>query len=144
LDAYEESLLEPAFAQHFYCEEAYTMKPLATWQHKRVILMGDAAHPMGTVMGLGTGLALEDAQVLLSSLTKHSNLFTALAEYEAKQIPRTIAFKQLEQEITDFILYANDAQYSHFIAEFKQKTPLEANGNLIKHLKASSRVEPAI
>ncbi|WP_419420555.1 FAD-dependent oxidoreductase [Legionella sp. D16C41] len=136
LDAYEQSLTEADFNQHFYCEEAYTMSKLQNWHKERVVLVGDAAHPLGSILGLGAGCGLEDSYWLAANL-KNKSFSEAITAYEQRQIPRIAKFYQLEKAMTDFILNANDEEYTHFISEFKRKTPFEANQELINVLKIS-------
>jgi 2-polyprenyl-6-methoxyphenol hydroxylase-like FAD-dependent oxidoreductase len=65
--------------------------PLPTWRRGRVVLLGDACHPMTPYMASGAAMALEDAVVL-------ARCFDALADarvehvldaYEATRKPRT-------------------------------------------------------
>lgn len=135
MDAYELSLPQPEFNPHFYCEESYTMPPLNQWHDRNVVLIGDAAHPIGSVMGLGAGCGLEDSNVLVTNL-KTKKFSEAISTYEQKQIPRMARFYQLEKSMTDFILNANHNEYSRFIAECKNKTPVEFNQELIDCLKS--------
>lgn len=133
LNAYEQSLICPEFQRHFYCDESYTMPVMHQWHDRRVVLIGDAAHPMGSVMGLAAGCGLEDSDVLAKNL-KNKSFSEAIIAYEQKQIPRITKLYQLEKNMTDFILDANLNEYQQFIAELKNKTPLEANQTLINSL----------
>jgi salicylate hydroxylase len=49
----------------------YRLPPLPTWSADRIVLMGDAAHPMLPYLAQGGVLALEDALVLGQSLAAH-------------------------------------------------------------------------
>ncbi|KAI0739994.1 FAD/NAD(P)-binding domain-containing protein [Daedaleopsis nitida] len=69
-------------------------KPLSTWIHPshRVILLGDACHPMLPYRAQGAAMAIEDGAVLgnlLSRLTHPSQLPALLKGYEALRLPRT-------------------------------------------------------
>jgi FAD-dependent urate hydroxylase len=134
LDIYEQSLTQDEFRNHFYCDESYTMSQLSKWHDHRVVLIGDAAHPIGSIMGLGAGCALEDSSVLVSKL-KNKKITDAISEYEQQQIPRMFLFYQLEKKMTDFILNANNEEYNQFISELKSKTSFEASRELINCLK---------
>jgi hypothetical protein len=59
---------DPEFSSHYFCNENYDMKPLEHWHGDRVVLLGDAAHPMGSINGFAANIALEDAQVLVNAL----------------------------------------------------------------------------
>lgn len=73
--------------------DIYDRKPLDTWSKGRVVLLGDAAHPMLPNLGQGGAQALEDACVLACCLEKAAD--TTLSEisitfesYEKIRIPR--------------------------------------------------------
>jgi 2-polyprenyl-6-methoxyphenol hydroxylase-like FAD-dependent oxidoreductase len=59
-----------------------------SWVSGRVVLVGDAAHAMTPNMGQGAAMALEDAAVLVESLTNHATVDRALVEYESRRKPR--------------------------------------------------------
>ena len=58
------------------------------WCSGRVALIGDAAHAMTPNMGQGAAMSLEDASVLVETLTNHATIERALTEYEARRKPR--------------------------------------------------------
>ena len=62
--------------------------PLPTWRRGRVVLLGDACHPMTPYMASGAGMALEDAAVLARCLVEFGDVDTALRIYEATRKPR--------------------------------------------------------
>ncbi|MGE0035286.1 MAG: FAD-dependent monooxygenase [Xanthobacteraceae bacterium] len=68
--------------------------PLPTWRRGRVVLLGDACHPMTPYMASGAGMALEDAAVLARCLTDIRNVDTALEIYEATRKSRASAVQQ--------------------------------------------------
>jgi 2-polyprenyl-6-methoxyphenol hydroxylase-like FAD-dependent oxidoreductase len=89
-------LLEGVFARHL-CGQALLVPASAgsevpwlhfrrvsnaSWSHRNVVMLGDAAHTTHFTLGSGTKLAMLDAASLASNLRKHSDLPTALAEYE--------------------------------------------------------------
>jgi salicylate hydroxylase/6-hydroxynicotinate 3-monooxygenase len=64
--------------------------PLPTWRGGRVVLLGDACHPMTPYMAQGAASALEDA-VVLSRCLVHvgtDGIDGALSKYEATRKPR--------------------------------------------------------
>ena len=135
LDYYTASISRPEYAAHYYCGEAYDMQPLPTWHKKNVILIGDAAHPMGSIMGLGVNLALEDAEVLVNSLYTEKNIAAALSKFESRQIPRTNAFAAVEKEQKEFLLKASEADYQthlHKLKTIPPETDLQAFMDLLK------------
>jgi salicylate hydroxylase/6-hydroxynicotinate 3-monooxygenase len=66
-------------------------EPLATWQQGRVVLLGDACHPMTPYMAQGAASSLEDAVVLSRCLqgVRTDGIAAALGRYEATRKPRT-------------------------------------------------------
>jgi salicylate hydroxylase/6-hydroxynicotinate 3-monooxygenase len=68
--------------------------PLPTWRRGRVVLLGDACHPMTPYMASGAGMALEDAAVLARCLAEIGNVEDALRIYEATRKPRASAVQQ--------------------------------------------------
>jgi len=64
-----------------------------TWTSSRVTLLGDAAHAMNPLFGLGTNNAIEDADVLSQALLNYSpeNYISCIQEYEREMIKRTSA-----------------------------------------------------
>jgi 2-polyprenyl-6-methoxyphenol hydroxylase-like FAD-dependent oxidoreductase len=52
------------------------------WGRGRVVLLGDAAHPMTLNLSQGAGQAIEDAVALVRKLAEHDDVPTAAAAYE--------------------------------------------------------------
>ncbi|MEI7024927.1 FAD-dependent monooxygenase [Paenibacillus sp. y28] len=86
IEAVVESTPEEAVLAH----DIFDMKPLPYCSAGRVVLLGDAAHPMLPNLGQGGAQALEDAWVLADLLLAlPGNLPAALAEYEHRRRART-------------------------------------------------------
>jgi 2-polyprenyl-6-methoxyphenol hydroxylase-like FAD-dependent oxidoreductase len=66
-------------------------EPLARWSDGRVVLLGDACHPMTPYMAQGAATAIEDAAVLSRCLgeTDGEDISGAWRRYEAHRKPRT-------------------------------------------------------
>ena len=65
--------------------------PLVGWVHGRVVLLGDAAHPMYPVGSNGASQAILDARALAEAVVAERDLDAALARYEAERLPATAA-----------------------------------------------------
>lgn len=63
--------------------------PLPTWHEERVVLLGDACHPMPPFQAQGAAMAVEDAVVLAKCLHAYGVSTTALSTYERLRKPRT-------------------------------------------------------
>ena len=64
---------------------------LEQWSSGRVVLLGDAAHPMLPFLGQGAANALEDAMILTRCLTSESTAEKAFALYQQTRGPRVRA-----------------------------------------------------
>jgi salicylate hydroxylase/6-hydroxynicotinate 3-monooxygenase len=67
-------------------------EPLPHWSQGRVVLLGDAAHPMTPYMAQGGATAIEDAAVLarcLAEVGDSADIERAFRRYEAHRKPRT-------------------------------------------------------
>jgi salicylate hydroxylase/6-hydroxynicotinate 3-monooxygenase len=65
-------------------------EPLPRWSDERVVLLGDAAHPMTPNLGQGGCQAIEDALQLAACLAREKKeVAAALKNYESRRIART-------------------------------------------------------
>jgi 2-polyprenyl-6-methoxyphenol hydroxylase-like FAD-dependent oxidoreductase len=66
-------------------------EPLSRWSEGRVVLLGDAAHPMTPYMAQGAATSIEDAAILARCLdaVKGDDIEGAFRRYEAHRKPRT-------------------------------------------------------
>ena len=67
----------------------YDRIPLKSWSDRRVVLLGDACHPMLPFLAQGAAMAIEDAYVLARLVTSRDTLNAALGAYELIRKPRT-------------------------------------------------------
>jgi 2-polyprenyl-6-methoxyphenol hydroxylase-like FAD-dependent oxidoreductase len=66
-------------------------EPLSRWSDRRVVLLGDACHPMTPYMAQGGATAIEDAAILARCLQEVNgeDIEGAFQRYEAHRKPRT-------------------------------------------------------
>jgi len=66
-------------------------KPLPLWSSGKIVLLGDACHPMKPHMGQGAAMAAEDAVILVRCLEHHrwEDIISALKMYENCRKART-------------------------------------------------------
>jgi 2-polyprenyl-6-methoxyphenol hydroxylase-like FAD-dependent oxidoreductase len=62
--------------------------PIRSWHRGRVVLLGDAAHPMTPNIAQGACQAIEDAVVLADRLATEPDLPRALRAYEERRVSR--------------------------------------------------------
>jgi salicylate hydroxylase len=67
----------------------YHRPPLPTWSSDKIVLLGDAAHPMVPFLAQGAAMAIEDAYVLAELLSQPIALSQALKCYESSRMGRT-------------------------------------------------------
>jgi 2-polyprenyl-6-methoxyphenol hydroxylase-like FAD-dependent oxidoreductase len=67
------------------------LDPLSRWSEGRIVLLGDACHPMPPRMAQGAAMSIEDAAILGRCLAGGGaeDLEGAFARYEAHRKPRT-------------------------------------------------------
>lgn len=86
------SLIEQTPLTAIVRTDIYDRPPVQSWAWGRVVLLGDAAHPMTPNMGQGGGQAVEDAVVLARCLASEPDLSAALTRYQALRVPRANFF----------------------------------------------------
>ena len=69
----------------------YERDPLPEWSKGRVVLLGDACHPMTPYMASGAAMALEDAVVLARAIDQADSFEAAFRFYETARKPRANA-----------------------------------------------------
>jgi len=84
-----------AAAPEVYKWALFERDPLPRWHESRVVLLGDACHPMTPYMAQGAASALEDAAVLARCLDQvdRDGLGHAFRVYEATRKPRASAIQ---------------------------------------------------
>ena len=77
-------------------------EPLSRWSEGRVVLLGDACHPMTPYMAQGGAAAIEDAAVLARCLeaTGGADVEEAFGRYEAHRKPRTSVIQAISSANT--------------------------------------------
>lgn len=84
------SIMEAIYNQQDrFVHSDYQVK-LETWHKGRVGLIGDAAHALSILTGLGSSLALEDGVFLGETFNKTDDLANAFQNFESTQRSRTI------------------------------------------------------
>jgi salicylate hydroxylase len=77
----------------------FVREPLKGWSSGRVILIGDAAHPILPFLGLGAALAIEDGLVLARAVATGVGTSAAFAAFERARIERveTVRLESIRQ-----------------------------------------------
>ncbi|HYM30370.1 MAG TPA: 3-hydroxybenzoate 6-monooxygenase [Candidatus Cybelea sp.] len=85
-------------------------EPVETWIDGRVVLLGDAAHPMLQYFAQGACMALEDAVCLSHVLEAHGgDVDKAFADYQARRVIRTARVQLQSRAIGEHIYHPDGA-----------------------------------
>lgn len=68
--------------------DLYDRDPVDAWSDGRIVLLGDAIHPMTPNLGQGGGQAIEDAIVLARALNREDQVELAIADYQQRRSAR--------------------------------------------------------
>ena len=82
------------------CWRMLDQVPLPSWAVDRVVLLGDAVHPMPAYLAQGACQAIEDAAALADALADcpgPQGVAAALAGYQARRAPRAIRVSRARQ-----------------------------------------------
>lgn len=82
------AIIEATPPERILRTDIYDREPIERWHAGRVVLLGDAAHPMTPNLGQGAGQAIEDAVVLDACLAQATAIEHALTRYEERRIAR--------------------------------------------------------
>jgi 2-polyprenyl-6-methoxyphenol hydroxylase-like FAD-dependent oxidoreductase len=82
------AIIEATPAERILRTDIYDRAPIDCWHSGRVVLLGDAAHPMTPNLGQGAGQAIEDAVVLDDCLARAATIEDALTRYEQRRVAR--------------------------------------------------------
>lgn len=81
-------LIGHAPPEHLVKWGLFTRPPLASWRQGRIVMLGDAAHPILPFLGLGAALAIEDGVVLARCLEQFGDVEEACGAYQQTRCDR--------------------------------------------------------
>ncbi|MGL3212574.1 3-hydroxybenzoate 6-monooxygenase [Bradyrhizobium sp. BR 1433] len=82
--------------------------PNEQWIDGRVVLLGDAAHPMLQYFAQGACQAMEDAVCLSHMLASHDDQTAAFEAYSAQRFPRTARVQLMSRAIGEHVYHPSD------------------------------------
>lgn len=88
------SLIQATPSREILRHELYDRPPVAASGSAPVTLLGDAGHPVAPGAGQGACLALEDAAVLATCVTRNPGAVAALRTYETERMPRLVRMRR--------------------------------------------------
>jgi 2-polyprenyl-6-methoxyphenol hydroxylase-like FAD-dependent oxidoreductase len=105
----------------------YDREPLAEWGVGRVVLLGDAAHPMMPFYAQGAGQSIEDAYILAGCVALWPDEpVAALQQYARLRQPRTAWIQQLSRREEELYHLANPAEIARRNTTLRQNQSLSA------------------
>ncbi len=84
-------------SEHILQNDIFDRKPARTWHRRRVVLLGDAAHPTTPNLGQGACLAIEDAVVLARAIARFEDCESAFSYYHRLRSRRTARITRLSR-----------------------------------------------
>ncbi len=83
------TLLEHADSNTLYRWALHDRPPMRQWSKGKIIVLGDAAHPMLPFLAQGAAMAIEDGAVLANCIDYFNDTEEALKQFEIIRKPRT-------------------------------------------------------
>lgn len=107
-DVKVQQLLAVAEGLSYFQVPIKTVSPKQSWLGQRTTLIGDAAHAMGPLLGLGTNLAIEDAFVLFHLLKNtDSDISHTIRKYESLRYSKVSQLTKLEAQSAAAVINAD-------------------------------------
>lgn len=100
-------------------------EPVDRWFDGRVVLLGDAAHPMLQYFAQGACMALEDAVCLSQMISTHDGLDEAFGAYKTRRFERTARVQVQSRLIGELIYHAADGMAALRNTIMSGKSPTE-------------------
>ena len=91
------AMIDSCDPDDFLVTDIHDRPPLRRWSAGRVVLLGDAAHPMSPMLGQGANMALEDAACLADQLAQAASLPEAFTEYERFRVTRANKYASMSR-----------------------------------------------
>lgn len=105
----------------------YELMPLSSIKKEKVILIGDAAHAMGPILGQGISLAIEDVYLLMQCIRSS----TLLNKYSQERCKRYQLIHALEKQSANTMINNNDADLQEFERQMQSITLADMYRELI-------------
>ncbi len=104
LDNLEQSINKNHGLKNYFFVKNYNLQPLNRWSKNRIVLISDAAHLVGSILGCATSVSLEGVEMLIECLNQSpDNYSIALKKYEVLHKPRATRLLSLERKLAEML-----------------------------------------
>lgn len=112
----------------------YTRPVLPSWHTDRIVLLGDACHPIWPFLANGATQAMEDAYVLSRCLSRlgEGDLGQALAEFQARRLPRVRDVARVSQEMAVTYHMEEPEQIDQRNASMRERAVTDPHGEWLR------------
>lgn len=119
--------------------------PLPRWTHRRVTLLGDAAHPMYPIGSNGASQAMLDARVLGDALARLGDPMRACEDYEAQRRPPTSATLLANREMgPELVIKLARERAPDGFTDIEQVLPLAEREEIAMRYKRLAGFDPQL
>lgn len=116
----QQIITAPQCAQSFHLP-IYTLPPHNVLAKERALLIGDAAHALGPILGQGASMAIEDVFVLMNCLKLYPHDMNGLLEhYASMRFNRYRCMYALENASAAMMISENEAALDLFKQQIKE------------------------
>lgn len=132
-------------SQHYFCLQPHDLEPMSSWHDDRLVLVGEAAHAMGPLRGLGTGTVAETSLGLAYSIAKYDeNYREAFQYYESQLLERANMMMQIEGMRKQEIVAHTEDMYSQQMQKMQEVPAAELFAPFIGALAAGKEFRAEI
>lgn len=112
----------------------YTRPVLPTWHTDRIVLLGDACHPIWPFLANGATQAMEDAYVLARCLARvgDGDVGPALEEFQARRLPRVRDVARVSQEMAVTYHMQEPEQIAQRNASMRERAVSDPHGEWLR------------
>ncbi len=107
------------FDQQNFFQPVNEVKQCYNWYNKNTVIIGDAAHVMGPLLGLGACLAFEDAYILAQCLS-HNDTQSAFELFQTIRQPHIEAIAKLESMTLESMINDDQSVVDTFIQALQE------------------------
>lgn len=132
------ALIEATDDRSILRTDIYDGPSVDAWSDGRVVLLGDAIHPMTPNLGQGGAQAIEDAIVLARALNREDDVVRAIADYQKRRLVRAWSVVADSRRVGELGRWENPVMVAVRDAAFRWTPP----SVLLKQLREMAAFQP--